>query len=174
VKQKKSGVQRLKLIARSADVATTLPCEIEGELVVEALGAVTRFPLEATGWKPIRAKKPEKGCKYRKGPVVSTVQLKTGKLLKVVANADDLGIPLAGDPRPVLLEVRHGDVRHCFEFGGAGTHKDEKKLIAKNAEPASGCPPSTPSGGLRMPPIGPRLGSQHADEVSRPSTGVIR
>jgi hypothetical protein len=147
VKQKKSGVQQLKLIARSADVATTLPCEVEGELVVEALGTVTRFPLEAAGWKPIRAKKPEKGCKYRKGLVVSTVRLKAGKLLKVVAKADDLGIPLARDPRPVLLEVRHDDVRHCFAFGGDGTHTDGKKLIAKNAEPASSCPPSTPSGG---------------------------
>jgi len=143
VKQKKSGVQRLVLIARGADVAAALPCDVEGELAIESLGAAspTRFPLEAGLWKPLKAKKPEKGCKYRKGPVVAKAQLKVGKMLKVIAVGEDLGLPLATDPRPVRIEVRHGDRRHCFEFGGTTSrHKADKKLLAKKAIPATTCP----------------------------------
>jgi hypothetical protein len=106
-----------------------------------AVGApLARFALDAAFWKPIKAKKPEKGCKYRKGPVVATVLIKAGKSLKVIANADDLGVPLADDPRPVRVEVRHGDYRHCLEFGGSGKHKADKKLLSRNAPVASACP----------------------------------
>ena len=102
--------------------------------------------LDAALWKPIRAAKPERGCKYRKGPVVATVLLKSGKSLAIVANADDLGIPLATDPRPVRVELRHGDVRHCLEFGGTGKHKPGKKLLARNAPGAAACPGGSASG----------------------------
>ena len=150
VKQKKSGMQRLQMLAKDATVTVTQPCESDGELVIAAVGAgaaVRRFPLEASLWKPIKAKRPERGCKYRKGPVVATVQIKAGKLLKVVAAADDLGVPLTDDPKPVRIEVRHGDVRHCLEFGGQGPFKAGKKLLAKNAGPAAGCPGAgSPSG----------------------------
>jgi hypothetical protein len=151
VKQKKTGSQRLQLLAKDPAITAVTPCEVDGDLVVEAVGvgaAIRRFPLDAAFWKPIKARKPEKGCKYRKGPVVATLQVKAGKMLKVVANADDVGIPLATDPRPVRIEVRHGDVRHCFEFGGAkGRHKTDKKLLAKKADPANVCPgDGSPSG----------------------------
>jgi hypothetical protein len=157
VKQKKSGAQRLQLLAKDAAISAATPCEVDGELLIDAVGAGTtaqpfapprRFVLDAALWKPIKAKKPEKGCRYRKGPVVATVQIKTGKMLKVVANGDDLGVPLATDPRPVRIEVRHGDVRHCFELGGEkGQHLPDKKLLAKNAAPATVCPASaSPSG----------------------------
>ena len=143
VKKKKSGEQRLQLIAKGSEMAAALPCEVDGELVIEAVGAgapVQRFVLEASSWKPLKAKKPEKGCKYRKGAVAASVRIKSGKMLKVIANAEDLGIPLATDPRPIRLELRHGDVRHCFEFGGIGKHKANKKLLAKKADPAAACP----------------------------------
>jgi len=144
VKQKKSGAQRLQLFARARDVAADAPCEVDGELVIEAVGAaapVRRYALDAEFWKPINAKKPEKGCKYRKGPVVATVLLKAGKMLKVIANAPDLGVPLPTDPRPVRISVRHGDVLHCLEFGGKrGHHRPNKKLFARLASPATACP----------------------------------
>jgi hypothetical protein len=138
----------LLLLAGTAQAAQ--PCEVDGELLIEAVGAGSsplRFPLEASQWKPINAKKPEKGCKYRKGPVVATVLLKTGKVLKIVAQATDVGVPLATDPRPVRIELRHGDVRHCLEFGGQGKHKADKKLVSRNAAPAGGCPAVSPSVG---------------------------
>ncbi len=141
VKQKKSGAQRLQMLVKDAGITAAQPCETDGELRIQAAGApVTSFSLDAALWKPINAKKPERGCKYRKGPVVATVQIKTGKALKIVANADELGIQLAIDPRPVWIELRHGAVRHCLEFGGQGAHKVEKKLLARKAPQASRCP----------------------------------
>jgi hypothetical protein len=80
---------------------------------------------------------------------VATVQVKAGKMLKVVAKADDLGIPLDADPRPVRIEVRHGDVRQCVEFpaGGPGGFKAGEKLLAKRAGVATVCPAAaSPSG----------------------------
>ena len=69
-----------------------------------------------------------------------------GKMLKVQAKGSDLGIPLATDPRPVRVELRHGGVRHCVEFGGDGKHTADKKLLSKNAPTASACPGGSPSG----------------------------
>jgi hypothetical protein len=151
VKRKKSGTQRLQLVVKDPSVAATVPCEVAGELVIEARGAggpVRRFPLAAEFWKPLKAKKPERGCRYRKGPIVVTVLVKAGKVLKVVANGDDLGVPLTTDPRPVRIEIRHGDVRHCAEFGGEkGKHVPDKKLLAKRAAVAAACPgDASPSG----------------------------
>jgi len=143
VKQKKSGTQRLQLLAKDPSITSLPSCDVDGELVIEAVGAaapVRRYALDAEFWKPINAKKPERGCKYRKGPVVATVLVKSGKALKVIANAPDLGIPLATDPRPVRIELRHGDVRHCVEFGGSGPFKIDKKVLSRKAEPADSCP----------------------------------
>ena len=156
VKTKKSGAQRLQLMARSPNIMAATPCAVDGELVVEAVGSGTpgrRFALDASLWTPIKKKKPERGCKYRKGPVIATVQLKAGKALKVIANGDDLGVPLATDPRPVRIEVRHGDIRHCFEFGGTkGSHKADKKLLAKNASSAAVCPAAASASGASIAP----------------------
>ena len=108
MKQTKSGQQRLKLIAKDASVVATSPCEVAGELVIHAMGAGApqlRLDLDASLWKPLKAKKPEKGCKYKKGPVVATVIVKAGKLIKVSAAGSDLGVPLATDPSPVGTAV---------------------------------------------------------------------
>jgi hypothetical protein len=140
--RKRSGRERLIALAGPPDVAIATPCETDGELVLEPAGATARrFPLEAGLWKPLNRNKPERGCRYRKGPVVAMVLIKPNRVLKVIAASTDLGIPLSTDPRPVRLEVRHGDVRHCLEFGGAkGQHKPDKKLLAKQAPPATTCP----------------------------------
>jgi len=141
VKQKKSGAQRVKVLVKDPAVTAAMPCETAAEFVVQAAGqSVRRWTLDAANWKPLKAKAPEKGCKYKKGPVVATLILKAGKLLKLSASGDDLGIPLDGDPRPVDVEVRHGDVRHCLRFGGEGKHVPNKKLVSKGAAPATSCP----------------------------------
>jgi hypothetical protein len=146
VKQKRSGAQRLKLLAKDPTVQAVSPCNTAGELTVQAgAAAALRWDLDATLWRPLKKKAPEKGCKYRKGPVVLTVVVKAGKLLKLTARADDLGVPLATDPRPIRIELRHGDVRHCLDFGGDGKHVPDKKLITKGAGPATSCPESPPS-----------------------------
>jgi hypothetical protein len=79
--------------------------------------------------------------------VVATVLLKTGKVLKIVAQATDVGVLLATDPRPVRIELRHGDVRHCLEFGGQGPYKPDKKLVSRNAAAAGSCLAVSPSVG---------------------------
>ena len=80
--------------------------------------------------------------------LVATAQIKSGKMLKVIANGDDLGVPLGTDPRPVRIELRHGAVRHCVELGGAkAQHLPDKKLLARNAAAATACPGNaSPSG----------------------------
>jgi hypothetical protein len=85
--------------------------------------------------------------------VVATVLIKPGKVLKVIAKAPDLGVPLGTDPRPVAVELRHGAVRHCFLFGGVKSrYKPDKKLLERNAAPATVCPGGgSPSGAFDSP-----------------------
>jgi hypothetical protein len=145
VTQKKSGLQRLQVFSKDPQVMAADPCETAGELriVAEGGGGYARsIVLEATGWKPISHKHPERGCKYRKGDVAATVILKTGKMLKVITDFTDLGFPLDADPRPVRIEVRHGDIRHCLRFDPSdkGKFKAGKMLLSKNRAPADACP----------------------------------
>jgi hypothetical protein len=158
VKQTQAGDQRFMLVVKDAALAAPVPCAVDGELVIEALGAggtVRRIPLLAQLWKPLKARRPERGCKYRRGPIAATVLVKAGRMLKVVARADDLGVPLATDPRPVRIEVRHGATRHCVEFGGEkGTHRPNRTLIAKRAPTATGCPgPGVPVRRVNAAPV---------------------
>jgi hypothetical protein len=82
--------------------------------------------------------------------VTVTVQIKPGKSLAVMAVGENLGIPLASDPRPVRMEVRHGDRRHCVEFGGRGVHKPNKKLTLRDAAPGGACPQAPASDGAPL------------------------
>lgn len=153
VKQKKSGLQRLEVFSKDPQVMAATPCETAGELriVAEGAGGYARsIVLEAARWKPISRKHPERGCKYRKGDVVATVLLKTGKTLKVITNFTDLGIPLDADPRPIRIEVRHGDIRHCLRFdpGDKGKFKAGKTLLSKNRAPADACPDAVAASSL--------------------------
>ena len=142
---RKSGGYRFQMIGKGLEIQAAQPCETDGLLIIDAASVGTAsaaFPLDAALWQPINTKKPERGCKYRKGPAVALIQIKRGKSLTVIGGAADVGIPLGADPRPVRVELRHGDVRHCFEFG-PGTKADfkaEKKLLAKRAGRATGCP----------------------------------
>jgi hypothetical protein len=130
------------VVVKDASVAIPAECAVDGALAIQAgVGAVTEIPLESALWRPLKAKKPELGCKYGKGAVVVTAKVRAGKGFKIIAKGDDLGVPLATDPRPVRIELRHGTVRHCIEFGGAaGKHVPGKKVIAKRADATSRCP----------------------------------
>ena len=60
--------------------------------------------------------------------------MKPGKAIKLIAFGRTLGLDLAGDPRPVRVEIRHGEHRYCIEFGGArGRYIPARKLVAKDA-----------------------------------------
>lgn len=147
VKRTRRGTQRLRMVVKDSSVTGASPCEIDGELRIEAVGSATAprsIALDAALWSPIDAAAPERGCRYRRGPIVSSVRTKTGRILKVVATDDDLGVRLATDPCPVRIEIAHGDVRSCVEFGGESRHVPDRKLVARDAPVATACPRRDP------------------------------
>lgn len=145
VRETRSVARRLLVAARDAAIQRHTPCEIDGDLVIESRGAATpprRFPLEAAGWRPIRRNRPERGCRYDGDAEVQAVRLRAGNL-RIVALAEDLGVPLEGDPTPVRIRFRHGERNYCFTFGGDVTHRPGRRLVARAAPSVEACP-STP------------------------------
>lgn len=143
VTQKKTGWQKLSASAKDTATLASMPCAVDGELLIEAIGSgmpPKSFPLPANLWTPIKAKKPELGCKCGPGGVVRKILLKQGKMLALSAAAADL-VPLTADPWPMRIQLRHGTTRHCLEFVAAnGSLKPDKKLVAKQTGPATACP----------------------------------
>ncbi len=145
VQRTRSGSQRLRLAARDAAIRPHAPCEVDGDLVIESRGAgeaPRRFVLDPSGWRPIRRKKPERGCRYDGASVVRSIRLRDGRL-RVSALADDLGVPLGDDPTPVRIRLRHGERNYCFTFGGTVAHRPVRRLVARGAPAVEACP-STP------------------------------
>jgi hypothetical protein len=138
VTQKKS-TQRLLLLVNDPGVVAAQPCALAGELAVESAGGSHRITLDPGAWKPLKKKRPEKGCKYAK-PGGPSIVVKAGKLLKLRVAGPDLGVPLTADPRPVRLGLRQGDVRLCVEFGGQGKLTAGKKLLSKASPAPTDCP----------------------------------
>jgi hypothetical protein len=72
----------------------------------------------------------------------TSILVKPGKIVKIVAKGTTLGHTLASDPRPVLVELRLGAERYCMGFGGDVKFTADKKYLAKNATAAdAACPP---------------------------------
>jgi hypothetical protein len=102
-------------------------------------GFDTTYALPATGWKPLRAKKPALGARFtaEAGPVTSVV-LKWGRQLAVKGRGPGLGHSLATEPDRVRLLLTLGAERRCIAFGGEGRFTPGKKLTRKRA-PAADC-----------------------------------
>jgi hypothetical protein len=117
----------------------------DGWLRVRAAGAggfdVT-YPLPASGWKPLEAKKPAKGLKHSGHGPITKVVLTAGKQLIVTAKGKALGVELATKPGPVQVELALGARRYCLEFGGRERFKAGKRLLRQKASRAAACPPS--------------------------------
>jgi len=144
VRRTKSGSQRLLVLARDAGTEAHGPCEVDGDLVIESLGAAEpprRFQLETEGWRPSRGGS-QSGCRYDGGTVVRRLRLRANKM-RILAVADDLGVPLGDDPTPVRIKLRHGERNYCLTFGGAVTHRPDRGVEARDAPPLETCP-STP------------------------------
>jgi len=122
--------------ARSADDPTVAG----GSLRIVGTGFERSFSLPPDAWRHLSSKKPEKGYRLRGASPVSAIVVKPGKLVKIAARGDALGIPLDADVAPVLVELRIGGRRYCFEFGGTVKWKAGKQWAATKAPAASACP----------------------------------
>jgi hypothetical protein len=100
------------------------------------------YQLDAFGWTLIKAKKPEKGVRYKsKSGPITKVLFKVGKRLVVKGKGEELVQRLADEPVVVRAELWIGGRRFCLEFGGEKrTFTPGKKLLRKNASAPGACP----------------------------------
>jgi hypothetical protein len=121
------------------------PTEEGGQLRVVASGGDgfdETYSLATSGWRYISKKKPANGYTFAKGNPIKSISVKPGKGIKIVGKGSALGIGLASDPRPVLIELRLGGARYCMGFGGSIEFTAGKKYLAKNSTAAdAACPP---------------------------------
>jgi len=141
-----------KLVLLSKDPALTLgdgngsaddPVANDGSLRVVAVGGDgfdATYPLERTGWAYLKGEGENRGYKFRKGTPVRKVILKPGKSLKILAKGEALEHTLATQPASVLVELRLGARRYCFEFGGTPAFKADKRYRATDAAAPTDCP----------------------------------
>jgi hypothetical protein len=106
------------------------------------------YALPAANWKLLKKNKPEMGYKFKKGDPVKSLQIKADKLISIKAKGAALGHALPVQPDSVGVVVTIGSRTYCLGFGGDQKFKENKKLLAKNASPPSGCPgaAASPSG----------------------------
>jgi len=98
------------------------------------------YALPAARWRYVGKQGLSKGYKFSRGTPVRAVRVRPSTL-KVKAKGDALGHTLGTDPRPVAVDLRLGDTRFCFEFGGTIAFTANKKFISKNPSPPGACPP---------------------------------
>jgi hypothetical protein len=101
------------------------------------------YVLEAAGWKPIDARNPRAGIRYRSktGPITALV-FRANALLRIVGRGAGLVQPLDLEPELVQVELRFADFDYCLEFGGSvQRHAAGRRLVRKGALRPLGCPP---------------------------------
>jgi hypothetical protein len=91
------------------------------------------YPLPADGWKYASAGNPAKG--YSFSDQLGKVTVKTGKQIKISAKSELLGHELTPGPDAVIIELRLGERRYCFRFGGNTTYIQDRSFTALNAPP---------------------------------------
>lgn len=114
-----------------------------GSLRVVAIGGDgfdATYDLPVTGWAYLKGEGANRGYKFRKGTPVRKVLLKAGKSLKILAKGEALEHTLGTQPDAVLVELRLGARRYCFEFGGTATFKADTRFRAKDAGAPADCP----------------------------------
>jgi len=102
------------------------------------------YVLPAEGWRLIGAPGDDEGYQYTDrllvaGPV-KKASLRTGKVLKIIAQGDQLMHRLPTDPLPVDVVLTLGTQQACFQSGGTTVFKAGRKLTASNAPAPGACP----------------------------------
>jgi hypothetical protein len=134
---------RLHLVMADPVVATADPCDATGEFAIEATGAglrARRYPLDTTSWSATGKRRSRRACGYRSADRTMAIRITSGKRLAAKVTRPDLAIPLAADPRPLRIEIRHGDRRHCVEFGGKGPFTEDRAVVSRLAPAGGACP----------------------------------
>lgn len=114
------------------------PVDNGGSLRVVAEGGATfddTYTLPADGWKYTSSKKPEKGYTFSGGDPIKKVTVKPGKQIKISAKGELLGHELTPAPTAVLVELRLGERRYCFRFGGTVDYVQDRSFTAVAAPP---------------------------------------
>jgi len=93
------------------------------------------YALAADGWKYSSAKKPEKGYSFKGGDPIRKVTVKPGKQIKISGKGELLGHELTPAPDAVIVELRLGERRYCFRFGGEVTYVQDRSFTAIAAPP---------------------------------------
>lgn len=116
------------------------PTVMGGSLRVVGTGFDQTYDLAPSAWRYLSEKRHEKGYRLSNASPITAVTVKKGKGLKLVAKGD-LAMSLDADLKPVQVQLRLGQFRHCMTFGGTILWKAGTKWQAKKAPTADSCPP---------------------------------
>jgi hypothetical protein len=100
------------------------------------------YLLDAADWKPIDARNPRAGIRYRSktGPITALV-FRANTVLRIAGRGSGLIQPLDVEPDLVQVELRFADFDYCLEFGGSiQRHAAGRRLLRKGALRPLGCP----------------------------------
>jgi hypothetical protein len=140
--------RRLLVVAKGPDVGTGPktdddPVDHGGRLRV-FVGSEPAGDYPLGGWSYRNPRRPEKGYRLRgSGPITSAL-LVPGKILRIVGKGATLAHRLGQTaPGVVIVELTLGSSRrNCLEFGGKEKFKAGRRLVRKNAGPATQCAPA--------------------------------
>lgn len=88
------------------------------------------YALPAENWQYASAKKPEKGYTFKGGDPIQKVIVKPGKQIRISGKGQLLGHELASAPDAAIVELRLGERRYCFRFGGTVTYEQDRSFTA--------------------------------------------
>lgn len=81
------------------------------------------------------------GYTFKGGDPIQKLTVKPGKQIKISGKGDLLGHELTPAPDAVIVELRLGERRYCFRFGGTVTYEQDRSFTAVAAPSEElGCP----------------------------------
>jgi hypothetical protein len=91
------------------------------------------YPLDAAGWKYRSAGNPAQGYVFSGEGAIQKVLVKPGGQIKISGKSESFGHELTQSPVAVRVELRIGERRFCFRFGGLTTFAQDQSFTAVKA-----------------------------------------